>query len=126
MTTPNSRRTVTPRIVVDGAQELVEFVKSVFGAAGDYRPDRPAMVTIGDSMVMISDAGVRKPSPAFLYVYVDDVDETHRRALHAGAVSVEEPCQTPYGDRRSMVEDRWGNTWQIAAHVPATPESPRL
>ena len=126
MTTPNSRRTVTPRIVVDRAQELVEFVKNVFGAAGDYRPDRPAMVTIGDSMVMISDAGVRKPSPAFLYVYVEDVDETHRRALLAGAVAVEEPCQTPYGDRRSMVEDRWGNTWQIAAHVPATPESPRL
>jgi uncharacterized glyoxalase superfamily protein PhnB len=22
----------------------------------------------------------------------------------------------PYGDRRAMVEDRWGNRWQIATH----------
>lgn len=24
----------------------------------------------------------------------------------------------PYGDRRCMVEDQWGNTWQIATHLP--------
>jgi PhnB protein len=22
----------------------------------------------------------------------------------------------PYGDRRGMVEDQWGNTWQIATY----------
>jgi len=63
---------------------------------------------------MISDAGVRSPMPAFLYVYVEDVDATCRRALEAGAVSIEEPSETPYGDRRGMVEDGWGNTWHIA------------
>ena len=53
---------------------------------------------------------------AFLYVYVGDADATYRRALDAGARSLEEPRDVPYGDRRCMVTDRWGNTWQIATH----------
>jgi PhnB protein len=76
-------------------------------------------VTIGDSVVMISDAQTRGPMRAFLYVYVNDADATYRRALEAGARSLEEPFNTPYGDRRGMVEDRWGNTWQIATPLGA-------
>jgi uncharacterized glyoxalase superfamily protein PhnB len=114
--TPDGWHTVTPRIVVHRAEELVQFVKRVFQATGDFRPDTPAVMKLGDSMIMISDAGVRAPSPAFLYIYVSDTDATYRRALEAGAKSVEEPAEMPYGDRRGMVEDRWGNIWQIATH----------
>jgi PhnB protein len=63
---------------------------------------------------MVSGAGPRDPMPAFLYLYVDDVDATYRRAMEAGAVSLEEPRDLPYGDRRGMVEDPGGNVWQIA------------
>jgi hypothetical protein len=35
-------------------------------------------------------------------------------ALDAGARSLEGPSVMPYGDCRGMVEDRWGNVWQIA------------
>jgi PhnB protein len=62
---------------------------------------------------MVSAAGPRAAMPAFLYVYV--ADGTYQRALTAGASSLEAPIDTPYGDRRGMVEDRWGNVWQIAA-----------
>ena len=112
--TPEGWHTMTPRIVAHHAEELVAFVKQVFGASGDYRPDAPCVLRIGDSHVMVSDAGVRNPSPAFLYVYVSDTDAAYRRALDAGARSLEAPSVMPYGDRRCMVEDRWGNTWQIA------------
>ena len=115
--TPSGWRTVTPRIVVDGAQELVEFINHVFGSAGDYRPEAPSLITIGDSMVMISETGARSPMPAFLYVYVEDTDAAYGRALDAGARSLEEPTDLAYGDRRAMVEDKWGNTWQIATHL---------
>ena len=57
---------------------------------------------------------VRAAQPAFLYVYVEDADAAYRRAIAAGARSVEEPTDTPYGDRRATVEDKWGNSWQIA------------
>ena len=72
---------------------------------------------IGDSIVMVSGAGPRDPTSAFLYVYVDDADATYRRALAAGARSREEPADTPYGDRRAMVTDAWGNDWQIATYI---------
>lgn len=114
--TPEGWHTVIPRIVVREAQQLVEFVKHVFGATGDYRPDRPAVLKIGDSVIMISEAGIRNPMPAFLYVYVADADRAYRRALQAGAKSLEQPSDTPYGDRRGMVEDKWGNIWQIATY----------
>jgi PhnB protein len=114
--TPEGWHTVTPRIVVHTASAMVEFLKHVFGATGDYRSDQPSVMAIGDSMIMISDAGIRKPTPSFLYVYVEDTDETFRRALQAGASSLEDPSDMPYGDRRGMVEDRWGNIWQIATY----------
>ena len=114
---PNGWHTVTPRIVVDGAEDLVAFIKRVFAATGEYLATRPSELRIGDSMVMVSDSGVRDPTPAFLYVYVREVDVTYRLALDAGAHSIEEPFDTPYGDRRCMVEDAWGNTWQIATRL---------
>jgi uncharacterized glyoxalase superfamily protein PhnB len=36
--------------------------------------------------------------------------------LKAGAESLEEPQDMPYGDRRGMVKDPGGNIWQIATH----------
>ena len=113
---PDGWPTLVPRVVVDEPAKLVSFIKHVFGATGDYQPDRPAEIRIGDSILMISDASAREVIPAFLYVYVEDTDATYRRALNAGATSVEDPRDMPYGDRRAMIADTWGNTWQIATH----------
>lgn len=111
---------VIPRIVSHKAEKLVEFIKHVFGATGDYQSERPTVLNIGDSMIMISEAGVRDPMPAFLYVYVEDTDETYRRAIQAGAKSLEKPGDVPYGDRRAMIKDQWGNAWQIATFKKGT------
>lgn len=114
---PEYRHTVIPRIVVRDVEGLVKFLREVFHAQGEIRPGAPAEVKIGDSVVMVSgDDGIRDPMPAFLYVYVEDADSTYERALAANAKSVEEPADMPYGDRRAMIKDRWGNTWQIATH----------
>jgi uncharacterized glyoxalase superfamily protein PhnB len=114
---PEGWNTVTPRIVVHEARELVEFLKRVFDATGEYQRAAPTVVRIGDSVIMISDAGARSPMTCFLYVYVNDTDGAYRRALDSGARALEEPSVVPYGDRRCMVEDKWGNTWQIATHL---------
>jgi uncharacterized glyoxalase superfamily protein PhnB len=101
-------------MVVEDVGAEVEFLRAVFGAAGEVRADRPAEVRIGDSLVMVTQAGQRDLFPAFLYVYVEDADGAYQRALGAGAVSLEEPRDTPYGDRRAMVRDPSGNVFQIA------------
>lgn len=113
---PEGWHSITPRIVVHDPAKLVEFLKSAFDATGDYIAERPSVIRIGDSIVMVSSVGPRETMPAFLYLYIDDVDATYKRALEAGAVSLEEPTETPYGDRRAMIEDPGGNVWQIATH----------
>ena len=100
-------------MVVSDAAAVVEFLRTVFDATGDAVSNRPAEMRIGDSLVMVSEADEREIFPAFLYVYVEDADTTYQRALGAGAVSVEKPWDTPYGDRRAMVRDMFGNL-QIA------------
>jgi uncharacterized glyoxalase superfamily protein PhnB len=114
---PDGWHTVTPRIVARDPESLVRFLKDVFHAQGEFRPGLPAEIRIGDSVVMVSGGdGLRDLMPAFLYVYVADTDSTYERAIAANATSLEEPADIPYGDRRAMVRDSWGNTWQMATH----------
>src|SRR5207253_4957727 len=50
-----------------------------------------AEVTVGESVLMTFDAAPDWPdTPAFLSVYVDDVERTYQRALDAGATVVTE------------------------------------
>ena len=114
MKLPDGWHSLTPRIVTEDVAGLVGFLKEVFGATGEVHPDRPAVIRIGDSNVMISNAGPRRAMAVFLYAYVGDADATYERAIKAGGRSLEKPVDMPYGDRRAMVEDRWGNVWQIA------------
>jgi PhnB protein len=116
---PDGWPVLIPRIVADAPELLVGFVKDVFKATGSFNPERPSELRIGDSMLMISAPTARDRMPAFLYIYVEDADLTYRHALDKGATSVEEPRDLPYGDRRAMIRDRWGNTWQIATHKGA-------
>jgi len=111
---PEGFHTITPRIFVDDPVAAVDFLRTVFDATGEVPDTRPADIRIGDSLVMVAGVGERDAFPAFLYVYVDDADTRYQRAMAAGAVSVEEPLDTPYGDRRAMVRDPFGNVFQIA------------
>jgi PhnB protein len=88
--------------------------RDVFDATGEVESGRPTEIRIGDSLVMVTSASERELFPAFLYVYVDDADHTYDRAIAAGATSIEAPVDTPYGDRRAMVRDAFGNAFQIA------------
>jgi PhnB protein len=113
---PDDWPSVVPRIVVADAVGLCRFVQSVFGATGEINTERPSELRIRDSILMISSDGVRDVKTAFLYVYVEDTDRVFELATAQGAKSIEAPLDTPYGDRRAMIEDLWGNTWQIATH----------
>lgn len=106
-------------MVVSDVAGAVQFLRAVFDATGDIPDGRPAEIAIGDSLVMVTSAGERELFPALLYVYVADADESYRRAVAAGAETLEDPLDTPYGDRRAMVRDPYGNVFQIAHRVTA-------
>ena len=117
---PDGYRTVTPYLGVDGAPGLIEFMKQVFGAEETFRMAMPdgtvghAEVRIGDSMIMVGDAGECKP---MLHLYVDDIDAAYKRALQAGATTVREPADQTHGDRNAQVKDQFGNIWFISTHI---------
>jgi PhnB protein len=122
---PSGYSTVSPYLIAAGAQAVIDFLKQAFGAEELRRYDisdgsiMHAEVRIGDTVVMLGDAGENWPAvPAHLHVYVDDVDATYQRALEAGGLSVQPPQrkgQDP--DRRGGVKDPAGNTWWIATQV---------
>ena len=108
---------VVPRLFANDVAGLVGFLRTVFGAEGEPRSGAPSEIHIGESIILVSDGGgVREAMPAFLHVYVENADETYRRAISAGAQSIETPADMPYGDRRATVGDPWANVWQIATY----------
>jgi len=106
------------------AEPVITFLKHAFGAheLGKYAsPDgvvHHAEIRVGDSVVEMGEPqGKYPPMPAMFYVYVPDCDAVYQRALVAGAKSIQEPADQPYGDRTSGVTDPFGNTWYIATHI---------
>lgn len=121
---PKGFHTVTPYLIVEGADKLIDFLKQSFGAEEVERIAGPdgkvghAEVRIGDSMIMMGEAsGEWKPIPGSIYLYVKDTDAAYKHALEAGATSVMEPADQFYGDRNAGVRDVCGNTWWIATHI---------
>jgi len=100
--------------MTEDVEGLVSFIKQVFDAEGEYQQTRPSELNLGGSIIMVSGVEQRNSFPACLYIYVNDVNSTYQRAVSAGAESLEEPKDTPYGDKRAMVRDIWDNVWQIA------------
>ena len=115
--------TITPYLLVDGADDLIAFMQDAFGAelqARHLRPDGKVMhaqIRVGDSRIEMGDANDQfKAFPVALHVYIDDVDGVYARALAAGATTTHPLTDQPYGDREAGVKDRWGNVWYLATH----------
>ena len=121
---PQGFTAITPYLVVEGANRLLDFVQKAFDAEVLLRMDGPdgkihhAAVKIGGAMLELADAGEHwSAMPAGLHVYVPDIDATYRRALDAGAVSILAPADQFYGERSASVRDPRGNVWHIATHI---------
>jgi PhnB protein len=123
-TVPEGYHTVNPFLIVEGASKLIQFLNQTFDAKVEESVEGPdgriahAELTVGDSIIMMADATPKYGATAVhLYVYLENVDLTFKRALEAGASSVQEPADQFYGDRTAGVKDPAGNYWWIAQHV---------
>jgi uncharacterized glyoxalase superfamily protein PhnB len=122
---PDKYSTVSPYLIVNGASATIDFLKEVFGATELRQfPDESgkimhAEVRVDDTVVMIADP-VPPGWPAIashVHIYVADVDATYRKALDAGATSVQVPVKKQDEDKRGGVKDAGGTTWWIATKV---------
>jgi PhnB protein len=122
---PENYNSVSPYLVVNGAEQTMAFLAAVFGAAEIRRfPDDQgklmhAEVRLDDTVIMLADAVPDWPAaPAHVHVYVANVDATYERALAAGAASVQEPlARAGEEDKRGGVKDPGGTTWWIATRM---------
>jgi PhnB protein len=121
---PEGYSSVSPYLIVDGAERTIAFLVKVFGGVELRRFPAPdgtlihAEVRIEDTVVMLADAVAQWPAvPSHVHVYVPDVDATYRRALEVGATSVQEPVEKEDEDKRGGVTDAGGTTWWIATRV---------
>lgn len=115
--------TVTPYLIVNGAAPMIEFLRDVFGAEERLRvPDATGRVMhaelrIGNAVLELSDGSEEfPPMPSSFHVYLEDADAVYARAMAAGATSLEEPVDQPYGDREAGFADSFGNQWWVATH----------
>jgi PhnB protein len=133
---PDDFPRVMAYLTIDGAGDAIDFYTKVFGAKQRVRMDAPegkvghAELQIGDSVVMLADTfpGMGAPSPRSLggtpvglMVYVEDVDDTFKRALAAGATESEKVEDRFYGDRSGQFIDPFGHRWMVASHIEDVP-----
>lgn len=128
---PDGYHTVTPYLIVDGAEEAIRFYREAFGAEEVMRLPMGdklahAEVKLGDSHVMLSDEwpdmnllgpSARGGATASLMVYLGDVDAAFAKAIAAGATEERPPENQFWGDRMGTVVDPFGHRWTLATHV---------
>jgi PhnB protein len=131
---PEGYNTVQPYIICKNSIEAIAFYGKAFGAIeklvmkDDKGRIAHAEVKIGNCVVMMADEHPEieayAPShyggcPVSLMIYVDDCDTTYATAIAAGATSLREPADQPYGDRMGGVLDPFGYKWWIGHSLSA-------
>ncbi|MEL6926045.1 MAG: VOC family protein [Bacteroidota bacterium] len=125
---PDGFTSVNSYLFTEHPSELILFLKEVFYAeelsrvlSDDGTIIRNCILKIGDTCIMIAQAsGQFLNMRTALYLYVNDVDGTHARALSHGAKEIFSPTQMDYGDYQGGVEDVAGNCWWISQRVETT------
>jgi len=103
---------------------LIEFIKTAFygevihtsfTSDGDIGN---CIIMIGDTCIMISQARDDfENMRTALYLYVNDVDQVHQKALENGATELFPPADMDYEDRQGGVIDCDGNYWWISMRL---------
>jgi uncharacterized glyoxalase superfamily protein PhnB len=97
-----------------------------FGPTNRGKDDRliHAAMKLGKDVVMMGDPGAKYRGPRklgaatqCLLLTVPEVDKLFARAVKAGASVLQEPADTPFGQRRFGVEDPEGHQWYFAQPV---------
>lgn len=121
---PEGYTTITPWIIGADTAGLMDYLTRAFGAEELSRlTDENGVIghaemRIGDAILMMFDSPPGwGPTPAFIRLYVEDADQTHRQAVEAGGTSVTQPTHLFFGDKVGRVRDPFGNLWWLQSRV---------
>jgi uncharacterized glyoxalase superfamily protein PhnB len=122
---------ITPYLYYENVAAAIQFLSKAFGLkkygrpmkASDGKINHAAMKLGNDVVMMGSPHGLYKnpkrlgQATQSLYINIKNVDRHYKRARKAGATIIEEPLDTPYGDRRYGAEDPEGHQWYFAQSI---------
>jgi|SRR5680860_88162 len=122
---PDGFGTVNGYLFAENPKELIGFLKKAFYAEEINRSTNSkngdianVILKIESSCFMISQArGQFLDMRTAFYLYVNDVDEIHERAVDNGAKVEFEPADMDYEDRQSGIIDPSGNYWWISKRL---------
>jgi len=125
-TIPDGYTAVTPWIISPSTVDLIAFLTAAFDAqeipnsriTNDEGIIIHVVVKIGDALVMLFDSREGwDPTPAFLNLYVPNVQSTYEKALQWGAQSVTDITTLWFGEKVCRLLDPVGNLWWISERV---------
>jgi uncharacterized glyoxalase superfamily protein PhnB len=125
-TVPENYTSVTPWIISPSSAKTIEFLKAAFDA--EEVPNSRitnedgviihVVVKIGDAMVMLFDSREGwAPTPAFLNLYVEDIEKAYQKSIALGATSVTTITLLYFGEKVCRILDPFGNLWWINQRV---------
>jgi PhnB protein len=129
---PKGCHTVQPYMIFAGCVKAMEFYAAALSAREVMCMKSPdgvvhhAEMQIGDSRIMMADEAPNIEafgvphyggSPISLMLYTDECDAMYAQALAAGAKSLREPADQPYGIRMAGIEDPFGYKWWIGTQI---------
>lgn len=118
---PSGYNSLSPYLIVDGAQKMIDLLKGIFQATELRRYDNPdgtimhVELRIDDSVIMMADSSSVYPANEFLlHVYVPDVHKTFKMAIDLGCEAIEQPINKEGDpDTRGSFKDFSGNIWAV-------------
>jgi PhnB protein len=118
---PRGFHTITPNIIADDAERVLDFLRRAFGATENYRLTLSdgrithCEVAIGDSIVNLGTAMEGWPAHGLVaQIFVEAPDALYEQAIRAGATAVTPVTDMFFGVREGRVSDPFGNIWIIA------------
>ena len=125
---PDGFHTVTPYLVINGAPQLIEFMKKAFDAkelrrfSNDDGSVHVGEMMIQDAMFHLHEETEKKKqlSPGTLNgtcviigLFVENTDELFEKAVAAGATITHPMQDYEYGYRQGDIIDPFGHHWTI-------------
>lgn len=122
---PKHYNSLSPYLIVDDAQKLVDLLKIIFEATELRRYERENGVIahielkLDDSILMISNSTEMYPAhKTMLHFYVPDVFQTFDLAIKHGCEIIDQPVNKEGDpDTRGSFYDLAGNYWSISTQT---------
>jgi PhnB protein len=122
---PENYNSLSPYLIVDNAQKLVDLLITIFDAKTlrrfDHENGKIAHIELllDDSVIMISDSTESyEANKTMLHIYVPDVFKAFEKAIENGCEIIEEPInKLGDPDTRGSFYDFAGNYWAVSTQT---------